>query len=274
MSTAVDDGSYVGETRARRVVGGLTMAETEYRPGLVVPPHAHTSGLIAVMLQGAMTERRGRRSVLCEAGSMIFQPPDEAHAHQFLDAGGRCFIVQYGAPWIDRMRRLELVEPRSPLALRDGRSVHLAGELRREFGVADSAAELAIEGLALSLLGELARAKDRAERWAKPGWLIRAVEILHDRMRESVQLSEIAAEVGVHPVHLSRTFARHYACTMGEYLRRLRVEAARTALAESDAPLSAIAYDAGFSDQAHFTRIFKQKMGSTPAAYRRLTRGV
>lgn len=270
MSSAVQDGSYVGMTRARRQFGGLILAETDYVAGLMVPPHVHSSGLVAVITGGAMTEHRGRRSVLCEAGSMIFQPPHEEHSHRFLEEGGSCFILQMGEPWTDRMRRLELVEPRAPLAVRGGRAIHLASELRREFKAGDAASELAIEGLTLSLLGELGRAKDRAERSVKPGWLIRAVEILHDRMRDSVRMAEIADEVGVHPVHLSRTFARHYGCTMGEYLRRLRVEVARKELVDTSRSLSDIAYGAGFSDQAHFTRVFKQLTGFTPRAYREL----
>lgn len=272
MSSAVQDGSYVGATLARRQFGGLTLAETEYRPGLRVPAHAHDSGLVAVMTSGAMTEHRGRRSVLCEAGSMIFQPPHEEHAHRFLEGGGSCFILQMGDPWTERMQRLELVEPNAPLAIKGGRAIHLASELRREFRTGDAASELAIEGLTLSLLGELSRAKDRAERSVKPGWLMKAVAILHDRMHEPLQMAEIAAEVSVHPVHLSRTFSRHYGCTMGEYLRRLRVEVARQELVDTSRSLSDIAYGAGFSDQAHFTRVFKHLTGLTPGAYRDLAR--
>lgn len=273
MTTAVRDGCYTGKTLARRQIGGLTLAETDYPARLLVPSHAHDSGLVALMTRGAMTEHRGRRSVLCERGAMIFQPPHEEHAHRFLDHGGGCFILQIGAPWTERMERLELGQPGAPLSVKGGRAIHLANELRREFRSEDMASELAIEGLTLSLLGELSRARDRAEKSVKPGWLMRAVEILHDRMSEALQMADIAEEVGVHPVHLSRTFSRHYGCSMGEYLRRLRVEVARSKLVETDRPISDIAYGAGFSDQAHFTRVFKKLVGVTPGEYRAASRG-
>ena len=268
MSTAVADGTYVGTTTARRRFAGLTLAETTYTPRLDVPAHVHASGLVVLMLEGAMTEHRGRRAIACEAGSMIFQPPDEAHAHRFGEKGGRCFLVQLGEPWVQRMSSLELARPRSPLALRGGRGVQLIEGLRREFDIGDAASELAIEGHALSLLEELARARERTERSAKPGWLLRAVDILHERSSEPLRMADIALEVGVHPVHLSRTFSLRYGCTMGEYLRRLRVEAARSELAGSGKPLSTIAFEAGFCDQAHFTRVFKELVGVTPGAYR------
>ena len=273
MASAVRDGSYAGTTLARRQIGGLTLAETDYPAGLQIAAHAHDSGLVALVTRGAMTEHRGRRAALCEEGTMIFQPPHEEHAHRFLEQGGGCFILQLGDPWAERMARLELAQPGAPLSVKGGRAIHLANELRREFRSTDTASELAVEGLALSLLGELSRARERTEKSAKPGWLMRAVEILHDRIAEPLQMAEIATEVGVHPVHLSRTFSRHYGCTMGEYLRRLRVEVARAGLVETDRPLSDIAYGAGFSDQAHFTRVFKKLIGITPGEYRALSRG-
>ena len=50
-------------------------------------------------------------------------------------------------------------------------------------------------------------------------------------------------------------------------MRQLRIEFARRQLA-GDASLSTIAAAAGFCDQSHFTRLFKQYMGLTPAEYR------
>jgi AraC-like DNA-binding protein len=60
---------------------------------------------------------------------------------------------------------------------------------------------------------------------------------------------------------------------MSEYVRKLRVEKARKELLTTDKPLSTIAFDAGFSDQAHFSRVFKELTGLTPGAFRRSTTG-
>jgi AraC family transcriptional regulator len=97
-------------------------------------------------------------------------------------------------------------------------------------------------------------------------------ERLHDGLDRSWSLGEIAQSAGVTADHLAREFRRHHGSSVGEYVRGLRVELACRRLAESDDPLAEIALAAGFYDQSHFTRTFKRRMGTTPAAFRALHR--
>jgi AraC family transcriptional regulator len=78
----------------------------------------------------------------------------------------------------------------------------------------------------------------------------------------------LASAVGVHPVHLARSFREAHGASVGEYLRRLRVEFAQREVLRTDAPLSEIALSAGFCDQSHFGRTFKRHTGVTPAQAR------
>lgn len=268
MSEQVEDGTFVGALHARRQFAGLTLAETSYRPALVVPAHAHESALVTLVLDGGLTEERGHRRARVEKGALIYHPPAEPHGHRFSDVGGRCFVLQFGPSWLERMRSFGLAEPGSPLDLRGSQANWLAGQVYREFRSPDTAARLGIEGFALAMLGEIARAGSRSERGAKPPWLVRAVELLHARLTDELSLGEIAVAVGVHPSHLSRTFHQHFGVTMSEYVRRQRVELARRLLTGTDRSLSDIALAVGFSDQAHFSRVFKQATGRTPGAYR------
>lgn len=96
--------------------------------------------------------------------------------------------------------------------------------------------------------------------------------MLHAWLSEDVTVNSIAEKVGVHPVYIARQFRKHYHCTMGEYVRRLRVEAAGREISESDTPLSEIASLFGFYDQSHLTNTFKRLTGMTPAEYRRAFR--
>ena len=71
---------------------------------------------------------------------------------------------------------------------------------------------------------------------------------------------------------LKNTIAAYDGMTLGAYVRRLRLDWAAARLTASDEPLAALALAAGFVDQSHFTRTFKQHTGLTPDQYRQATR--
>ena len=104
-------------------------------------------------------------------------------------------------------------------------------------------------------------------------WLGDARDRLHADVAARPSLAELAAGVGVHPVTLARAFRRTFGCTIGEYLRRLRIERAAEQLATGTQPLAEIALAAGFADQSHFSNVFRRRVGMSPSAYRREVRG-
>lgn len=131
----------------------------------------------------------------------------------------------------------------------------------------DEAAPLMIESLALEIVAAASRQASSYERRI-PRWLEQVREMLHARVSENIAFAELAAVAGVHPVYLAREFRRHFRCTMGEYVRRLRVETACRIMSRTDMPLNEIAVRVGFYDQSHFTNAFKRQTGLTPAQYR------
>jgi AraC family transcriptional regulator len=136
----------------------------------------------------------------------------------------------------------------------------------------DSAAPLIIEGLMMEMLGETMRHSATKGRQSPPSWLKQAKDLLHARFTENLTLADIAQYVGIHPVHLSQTFHRTYQCTVGDYVRKLRIEYACHELATSNKPIVDIALAAGFCDQSHFTRSFKRAIGAAPSQYREFLR--
>jgi AraC family transcriptional regulator len=92
--------------------------------------------------------------------------------------------------------------------------------------------------------------------------------LLSTRTGECVRLSELAEAVGVHPIHLARTFRARHGVSVGEYGRRVRIEWAAAEIARGQTSLAAVATEAGFADQSHFTRLFKRYVGTTPARFR------
>ena len=100
-------------------------------------------------------------------------------------------------------------------------------------------------------------------------WLKAVCACLNERYREALTLKELAEEAQVHPVHLARSFQKRYQCSIGEFVRRLRVAAACDEITDSDLPLAEIAARNGFSDQSHLCRAVKEKTGLSPRQLRR-----
>jgi AraC family transcriptional regulator len=138
----------------------------------------------------------------------------------------------------------------------------------QEFNYIDDVSSLAVQGLTLAIAAELAREPIKVSTNTPPRWLRQVREILHARFSENLTLSCMAEMVGVHPVYLAAAFRKSYRCTVGDYVRRLRVEYACSELLNPDVPLVEIALSAGFSSQSHFSRAFKQFTGMSPTQYR------
>jgi AraC-like DNA-binding protein len=105
-----------------------------------------------------------------------------------------------------------------------------------------------------------------------PSWAKELKEIIQDQIDTNLSLSlkEISKGLKVHPSYLSREFSKYFEdLTFGDYIRKLRIEKAKSFLSDSTYTLSEIAYLTGFSDQSHFTRIFKKHTGRNPSAYRK-----
>ncbi len=281
MSGTLDNGHFYGGVQRERGVAGLTLAETGYEPGFVVPPHDHAHPFFCLNLAGTFAERFERRRWTATPATVFYHPAAAEHAEEFGRDGGRIFNIQLGADWLTRLDDYDLRPPERQHYVRGGRMTRIALSMLREFRTDDTASDLALDGLALALLAQVVRAGQAAGtgtafgsgtkgRGARPDWLDRVEALLNDRVGEPMDIAGIAAEVDLHPVYMARVFRRHNGCSPGEYLRRIRVRRACRLLADTDRSLSTIAYNTGYADQSHFTRHFKRAMGVTPGEYRGL----
>jgi AraC family transcriptional regulator len=251
-------------------VNGYTIAELGFPPDYVQHAFEPELPYLALVLDGSLEKAFRLRTMRFRQAAALTMPAGARHAARFGSKGARILIVRPSDATSPVTRCLErFAELRGRgfgwLACR------LAGELR----ASDAAAPLAAEGLVLQLLAAVGR-ETSADRSAGPPpvWLRSAEELLHDRVGECLGLGELAEAVGVGPAHLARAFRARYGSSVGEYGRRLRLAWAATEIASVDRPLAEIATEAGFADQSHFTRLFRQYIGTTPARYRAETRRV
>ncbi len=252
-------------------VGGLYFSEALYAPKIRMPRHDHKLASFSIILKGGYTEMYERKVRDCIPSSIIFHPSEEIHAVDFGDSEVRILKIEIQPLMLNHVREHSVILD-YPAVFHGGLPVSLALRLYNEFRRMNEVSPLAIEGLALEILAEASRSRLNKLERQPPVWLKQAQELLHARFSEVLTIDDIAKAVGVHPVHLARTFRQHYRCTIGEYVRHLRMEFASSQISTTDAPLYEIALMAGFSDQSHFSRTFKRFLGVTPAEYRKISR--
>jgi AraC family transcriptional regulator len=249
-------------------VNGFTVAELRFPPGYVQPEFEPELPYLAVVLDGSLEKSFRLRTMSLERAYAVTMPSGAGHGARFGSNGARIVIVRQRQETSPAVRCLDRL-----LELRDGRLSWLGWRLAAELRASDAAAPLAAEGFALELLALTSREQgaERPLRRPQP-WLRSAEELLRTRISDRIGLTELADSVGVHPTHLARAFRARHGLSVGEYSRRLRLAWAAAELAAGETPLATIAAAAGFSDQAHFTRLFKREVGITPARYREETR--
>lgn len=255
------------ENLAAREVAGFRLVETVYPSGLKMAAHSHDPAFFSFVLRGAYTERCGRRTRTCDASLLVSHPPDGSHAVAFHNDVA-IFRIEIKPHRLAYMREYSPRLMEAPGDFRGGLTACLAMRLYAEFKHMDKFSPLAVEGLVLELVAEASRHDSQRPEGRRPRWLEQAREILHEQSVDSPTLSILAEEVGVHPIYLARSFRKHYRCTVGEYVRRLRIEAACREISVSRKSLSEIATASGFCDQSHFSNTFKRHTGMTPAEFR------
>ncbi|HUR97645.1 MAG TPA: AraC family transcriptional regulator [Pyrinomonadaceae bacterium] len=251
-----------------RVLGDRRVNEVLYPAGVRHDRHRHQTASFSFVASGRYEEHIGRNAHSRASSTLIYHPPGESHAVSF-ESEVRIYSVEFHGQrnWAAVADSLNCSSShRSELV------AWLGARLGREIARVDSASTLAIDGLISEMLAEGSRAKVLREEKRSAAWLARAMDYLHDNFGATFSLGDVAQIAGVHSAHLSRVFRQKMGCTVGEYVRRLRFEFACGQMLRTERPLCDVAFDAGFSDQSHFNRIFRAQMGVTPYAYRKLHR--
>lgn len=235
----------------RRVLAsapGLRVVLTWYARHHAMDPHEHDVAQHSFLLAGAMEESsRGNSHAIDSPGAGV-KPAGCSHANRYGRNGALILCVEaddaagksIGLKANDWTWRHDRVSPAS---------------LVRIVRYSECAAEMA---------GELAASTESAARRhaTPPRWLSDIRERLRDAPNE-IELDAEANRAGVHRVHLTRAFTRHFGMTPSLFRQRARLARATALLAEGRCGTEA-AHAAGFADQSHLIRIMRRETGFTP----------
>ena len=268
MSLSVVPVSQGSPTAVACELRGLRALIADFPPSLHLPRHAHAQPTLAVVLSGCFRKQLAGGVQEAVPGSLITEPAGERHANWFGPRGARVALLQPleveedgEIPWRTLFGR--------PAATVDAGCTTLAWRMARELAAPDDLSLLALEALTLELLVSAARGRSAEPASRPPSWLAHVEERLRVEFVQPPTMRTLAEEAGVHPVHLARVFRRRHGCTAATHVRKLRVAWAQEQLLRADATAADVALAAGFADQSHFARVFRQIVGQSPARWRR-----
>lgn len=266
---ALETGKYFSTSQRSVNHNGLIICDTEYINPREFPAHYHENLYIAYVVKGSYTEESGKKKTCCLPGAVIFHNECEQHSNSGFSSYSRIINLEIRKSW---------------LAEYDIDAGKLAGNIKsnsidlqccmmrilEEYIYNDPSSKLEIEASVMKILGGILTAGSMYTS-GMPAWVKFTKELINDGELASLSLKYISETAGIHPMHLSRDFQRYFNASFSEYVRKVRVEKARAMLMDDEIPLASIANDCGFSDQSHFTRVFKRFTGVTPLQYRDLS---
>lgn len=239
--------------------------------------HSHETFSIGLIDSGCSSYINRHHLCRIDAGTLVLMNPGDVHACNPIENQPWAYRMLYvNVGWLADLqddlglggtgfRRFSPILTRDPLLQAGFRSFHDA--------LTDERAELARKhGAAVAFFSALHR-RLRLEVAApvNDSKLRRAAELIADNYQRPLRLDEISHAAGMSPSSLIRSFKKHFGMTPHAYLTNRRVQFARAELRRG-IPIAEVALAAGFADQAHLQRAFKQLLAATPGHYRGLRR--
>jgi AraC family transcriptional regulator len=101
-------------------------------------------------------------------------------------------------------------------------------------------------------------------------WQIDRVHtFIEAHLTECIRVSDLSTLARSSPSYFSCAFKKTFGASPHAYVMSRRISMAVGLMLNTDAPLSQVAINCGFADQAHFSRQFRRAMGYTPSTWRR-----
>ncbi|WP_110751568.1 helix-turn-helix domain-containing protein [Phyllobacterium leguminum] len=164
----------------------------------------------------------------------------------------------------------KLGQPR--LMFSDERIASLAGLIAAECMNDDPLHDLYGDGLVAALFADLfkiGQVLPRKRSQLSPRQLRRVIDFLEENCLRSIRLKDLADLCGLSETHFSHAFKASTGLPPHQWQMQARIDRARELMNRKTISLTSVASATGFSDQAHFTRVFKRFVGVTPAAWLR-----
>ena len=259
MHRRLEDKRFHGLELPLRTFSGAKAVRVVHPDGQDIEEHRHDWPSLTLHALGAADEMYDGGEVRIAGPSAVLHPAGRPHADRIGQAGLETVSVQFDPAWL---RRAAAAVHLDQTRCWRGRRV---GTASQRLAAAWTCADVPEHVLAQATHDFIAMALTETGE-ATPAWLDHVSQALEADRPPSTQA--LASVLDLHPAWL----ARAYRAAVGEGLqdtsRRKRVERAVALLRRTDDPASDIAVAAGFFDQSHMNRGFRQVLGRTPSRVR------
>lgn len=261
-------GQFYGQTNETIQLNDITLTDTEYTHSYV-DWHYHENAYFTFLLKGSMLEGNKKEVYNCPAGSLLFHHWQEPHYNIKPEGYTRGFHIELTDNWWAQWGfNLNQLQGSIKIANVDIKLMFF--QLFNEVKIKDEmSTTLAIQSLIFKIIDAMLTGAE-AGTYKRPTWVDKIEELLFYESPDKLTLEYLSKSLDIHPVHLSRDFSKYFACNLGEYLRKLKVEKAYQLITNGQLSLTQIAYECGFADQSHFIRCFKSFSGISPLKFRKL----
>lgn len=237
--------------------------------------HSHEHFSIGAIIAGQSLYIHGSSTFQISAGTVVLMNPGDVHACNPIDDQPWSYHMLYiDTPWLtDLQHQLGFS---TELDFRQFTTTHtrdpvLFGGLNElyEVLVDEQAEHLHKQSAVVSFFSEVQLRLNPATTVVREvnHKLERAAEYIREHCTEALKLEDICQAAQLSPSYLIRAFKQYYGMTPHAFLVNRRIQFARAQLRDGQL-IADVALAAGFADQAHFQRAFKQHLAATPGQYR------
>ncbi|MES2651990.1 MAG: helix-turn-helix transcriptional regulator [Bacteroidota bacterium] len=260
---ALSKGNHISSVLTSVATNDLIASTTELSPNdFNGMPHYHDNAHFSFVLRGGCAEKK-KTGYERLPGSITWY--DAGEIHQIIKVKQSSFHVNFELP-PSFYSTYEINQETIATAISNHPDTKIMMlNVFKELAMPDENTINSLEIILLNIIQEAAK----VNRNEIPQWVKIVKEVLNDRWNEKVTLTELSKACGVHPVTISKYFAYYFSCTLGEYLRKQKVNRAIEMIKQTN-DLSSVAFACGFADQSHFIRTFKSITNLLPTAYRKL----
>lgn len=243
--------------------GKMFILDCFYKADLKFPKHEDGYDRISVVLAGKLKEDISRKSHYAGSTSFVIKPGDVTHSNQIGPTGARLVSLLFHPDLVQQLdlkaffTQLQWIHPSKVTPKVMQALMHI---IQSEDWMSET----------IDLMASLSLKNVKHEHFP-PNWLNRVKERIQDEIDLNLTVKDLAAMENLHPVYMARVFRKFEACGIKEYIHKEKMRRATQRLSDTKLPIVEIALDLGFADQSHMTRMFKNFVGVSPAAFRKFS---